>query len=159
MLPLLIVLILGILFMVAGSIGISALAGEDLQSLAPVGGLSLFLGLMCILLFALLSVPAGIVTAAAQAHVAARRSFSAAFEFGEWWQIFRQGLAQFAVAYLTILAGSFLFSILLQVAVVTIVLICILPLLMIPYSVYLLLVTNTLYAQAYATGRDALQAS
>jgi hypothetical protein len=35
--------------------------------------------------------------------------------------------------------------------------ICIVPLLMIPYSVYLLLVSNALYAQAYAKGQEALQ--
>ncbi len=136
----------------------SALADEEIRSLAPIGGMSFFVGIVLILFFALLSVPFGIISATAQAHVAARRSFSAAFEFREWWQIFRQGLAQFVIAYVTILVASFAFSLILQAAMITIVLICIIPLLMIPYSVYLLLVTSSLYAQAYAAGRETLQA-
>jgi hypothetical protein len=39
----------------------------------------------------------------------------------------------------------------------TIVLICIIPFLMIPYSAYLMLVTNTVYAQAYASGQEGIQ--
>jgi hypothetical protein len=35
---------------------------------------------------------------------------------------------------------------------------CIVPFVMIPYSVYIMLMTNTLTAQAYLAGRDALQA-
>jgi hypothetical protein len=40
----------------------------------------------------------------------------------------------------------------------TLVLMCIVPFVMIPYSVYIMLMTNTLTAQAYLAGRDALQA-
>jgi hypothetical protein len=44
-----------------------------------------------------------------------------------------------------------------QIAMVTIVLICIIPLLMIPYSTYQLLLMNAIFAQAYAMGSEQLE--
>jgi hypothetical protein len=52
---------------------------------------------------------------------------------------------------------SFLFVFVMQFAMITIILICVVPFLMIPYFAYITLVSNTIYAQAYNTGRDALQ--
>lgn len=157
MLPLVLVLACGIVSLFSGSVSFSALADEGTRALAPIGGLLFLVGMGSIMIFALLSIPYGIVTAAAQAHVASRRSFMAAFEFQQWWPVFRSGLGQFVIAYVMILIASFIFSFILQIAMVTIVLICIVPILMIPYSAYLMIVTNTLYAQAYAAGREVLQ--
>lgn len=157
MLPLFVLLGCGMATLLGGSVSFAALAEEGNQVLAPLGGLLFFVGLGSIMIFTLLSIPYGIVTAAAQAHVASKRSFTAAFEFQEWWPIFRSGLGQFAIAYVMILIASFVFSFVLQIAMVTIVLICIVPLLMIPYSAYLIIITNTFYAQAYVAGREALQ--
>lgn len=156
MLPLFLVLGFGIAALLGGSIGFASLAEEGNRVLAPVGGLLFFAGMGSIMIFALLSIPYGIVTAAAQAHVASKRSFTAAFEFQQWWPIFRSGLGQFVIAYVTILIASFVFSFVLQIAMMTIVLICIVPLIMIPFTAYIMIVTNTLYAQAYAAGREAL---
>jgi hypothetical protein len=44
-----------------------------------------------------------------------------------------------------------------QFAMLTIVLMCIVPLLMVPYMAYQILIMNSVYAQAYAAGQDALQ--
>jgi hypothetical protein len=56
------------------------------------------------------------------------------------------------------MAVSMVLTFVIQIAMVTIMLICLFPFLMAGYSAYLMLVTNTLFAQAYATGRAALQA-
>jgi hypothetical protein len=46
-----------------------------------------------------------------------------------------------------------------QVAAMTIILICIVPVIMIPYVAYQMLIMNTFFAQAYVIGRDGLQAA
>lgn len=157
MLPLLVLLGCGILSLMGGSVGFSVMVEEGYRSFGPIAGFLLLIGMGTVVIFTLLSIPYGIVTAAAQAHVATRRSFSAAFEFQQWWQVFRNGLSHFVIVYVLLLVASFLFTFMIQAAMVTIVLICIVPFLMIPYSTYLVIVTNTLYAQAYAAGRDGLQ--
>ena len=157
MLPLIVLFGVGIVAAASGSIFFSAVSKESSRSLAPVGGGFLFLGMAIILLASLLSVPYGVIASVAQAHVAAKRSFPAAFAFREWWQIFRRGWGQFVVAFAMILVASLIFGFAIQVAMITIVLICIVPLLTIPYSVYLMLITYTLYAQAHVKGQEALQ--
>jgi hypothetical protein len=159
MLPLLLFLGCGIISIVSGSIGFSTLADESTRSFAPIAGIFFFIGIILITIFSLLSLPYGIITSAAQAHVATKHSFAAAFEFKEWWPIFLKGLGQFVIAYIVIMVTSLIFVFVIQFAMITIVLMCIVPFIMIPYSAYLMLMTNTLYAQAYATGRDALQAA
>jgi hypothetical protein len=156
-LPLLILMGCGMVSIFAGSAGFAALADESSRSLAPIGGLFFFLGILIFSLFGILALPYGVILAAAQAHVAARRSFSAAFEFREWWGIFRQAIGPFIIAYIMIMVASFIFAFVMQIAMITIVLICILPFLMIPYSAYLMLITNALYSQAYATGQAGIQ--
>jgi len=39
----------------------------------------------------------------------------------------------------------------------TLILICIVPLIMIPYTAYQMLIMNTVFAQAYAVGQEGLQ--
>lgn len=157
MLPLFILMGCGILFLVSGSIGFSALADESTRAFAPVAGFVMLLGMGSTALFSLLSLPYGIVLSAAIGHVAAKGSFSAAFEFKEWWQVFRAAIGQYLIAYVVLMAASFVLVMVMQIAMITIVLICIIPLLMIPYAVYLMLITNVMYAQAYAKGLENLQ--
>lgn len=157
MLPLFLLLGVGVLFMVGGSISFAAVAEEEYRSIAAAGGILFFVGMIILLVFALLSLPYGIITAAAQAHVAAKRSFTAAFEFRQWWQIFRKALGQFMIAYLMIIVASFVLTFIVQLAMMTLVLMCIVPFIMIPYSAYIVLVTNALYAQAYTSGLEDTQ--
>jgi hypothetical protein len=97
-----------------------------------------------------------VIVSAALPHVAIKRSFQAAFEFKEWFAIFRKALGQFILGYAVIMVASFVFIMIMKVAMITLVLICILPLLMIPYAAYQMLIMNTVYAQAYAIGRKGL---
>ena len=157
MLPFFLLIGCGITSILGGTLGISALADQGVRNLGPVAGLLIFVGIFFTILASLLSLPYSIVLSAAQGHVAAKRSFAAAFEFKEWWQIFRAAIGPFVIAYAVMLIASFILAFAIQIAMITIVLICIIPLLMIPYSVYLMLVSNALYAQAYAKGQEALQ--
>jgi hypothetical protein len=157
MMPLFLLLGCGILFLLTGSIGFSALLDEGTKWFTPIAGMLLFVGMGSTMLFTLLSLPYGIVLSAAQGHVAAKRSFRAAFEFKEWWQVFRAVPGQFMLAYVVMFVASFIFTFVMQIAMITIILMCILPFLMIPYLVYSILVSNALYAQAYAKGLEKIQ--
>ena len=154
--PLFLLMGCSVIFILGGSFGFSALNDERLRSFLPAAGILFFIGILCIIIFSLLSLPISILISAATGHVAAKRSFNAAFEFREWWQIFRAAMGQFLIAYVMLLVASFILAFVIQIAMITIVLICIVPFLMIPYTVYLMLVSNALYAQAYAKGQESL---
>ncbi|MFT3895834.1 MAG: DUF4013 domain-containing protein [Anaerolineales bacterium] len=158
MLPLMILMGCGFLSFFGGSVGISALADENTRSLASLGVIFMFIGVAFFMLFSVLSLPYGILLSALAPHVATKRTFSSGFEFKEWLPIFRKALGQFLLAYALTFVVSFAFVIVMQIAMITIVLMCIVPLIMIPYSVYSLLMMNALFAQAYLAGRDALEA-
>ena len=157
MLPLFLLMGCGMLSMIGSSMFLSLLAEESTRSFAPVGGVFLFIGIAFFMLFSLLSLPYSVIISAVGPHVATKRSFMAGFEFKEWWPIFRKAIGQFILSYILTYAVSFVFVFIMQIAMITLVLMCIVPFIMIPYSVYLTLMTNTLYAQAYLAGRDALQ--
>lgn len=133
-------------------------AEENARVIAPFGVFLFFGGFAFLMLFALLSLPYSIVLSAVGPHVVTTRSFETAFRFGEWWPIFRKGFGQFLLGFAIMMGISFALTLIIQFAMLTIVLMCLVPLLMIPLTAYLTLVTNTIYAQAYLTGRDLLGA-
>jgi len=146
----------GFISIFGGSTVMAISSDKNIDVLVPVGILLFFVGFGFILLFAVLSLPYGIIISTVGPHVTTKRSFAAAFQFKEWWQIFRKGLGQFILGYAIIMILSFVFTFVIQIALITIVLMCIVPLIMIPYTAYLSLITNALFAQAYVAGRDAL---
>lgn len=155
MLPLLLLMGCGFLSMMGGSITMSIALDERANELVSIGLLFFLVGIGFMMLFSLLSLPYGIILTAIGPHVVAKRSFEAAFQFKDWWKIFRKGIGQFLLSYAVILVLSFIFVFVIQFAMITIVLMCIVPLIMIPYTAYLSLIANTLYAQAYVAGSDA----
>lgn len=155
-LPLLLIMGCGLTFMITGSVGISAFTNDNNAALAPIGLLFFFVGIGLTTLFALLSFPYGIIVSGAVPHAVANNSFVAGFNFKEWFPIFRKGLGNFILSYVFVMVVSFVFMFVIQFAMATLILICIVPFLMIPYSAYLTLVANTIYAQAYTTSRDDL---
>lgn len=157
MLPLLILMGGGFIFMMTGSISLSLVADERTSSFAPVGVVFLFIGVGLVMLFALLSLPYGIIVSAALPHAVAKNSFSAGLNIREWFPIFRKGLGNFVLGYVFVMVIAFVFMFVIQFAMLTIILMCVVPFLMIPYSAYVTLISNTIYAQAYAAGRDTLQ--
>jgi hypothetical protein len=145
---------IGFFMMFGGSIGVSLMANENLQNIAPVGILLMVLGIAFIMLFSLLSLPYAVIVSTVGPHVGATRSFESAFRFKEWWSIFRKALGQFVLAYVIAMAVAWVFTFILQIAMMTVVLICVLPFIMPPYIAYNVLLRNTLNAQAYAVGSD-----
>lgn len=156
-LPLLLLLGCGIIFMMSGSIGFGAFAYDNSDSFAPIGMLMFMLGMLFFGIFGILSLPYGVIISAALPHVAVKRSFQAAFEFKEWFAIFRRALGQFILGYAVIMIASFVLAMVMQIAMLTIILICIIPFIMIPYAAYQMLIMNTVFAQAYAMGQEPLQ--
>jgi len=157
MLPLLLFAGCGFIFAFSGSIGFAASRDQSSQAFAPIGAVLLFIGVGLIVLFAILSFPYGVIISAAVPHAVANNSFAAGFNFKEWFPIFRKGLSSFILSYLFVIVISFVLMFVIQFAMITIILMCVVPFLMIPYAAYVTLMANTIYAQAYVAGRDALQ--
>jgi len=157
MLPLLLIMGCGFIFIFSGSLGISAFASADNDSFSAFSLILFFIGLGLTMLFSVLSFPYSIIISAAVPHAVAGSSFTAGFNFREWFPIFRKGLANFILSYFLIMVTSFVFMFVIQFAMITLVLMCIIPFLMIPYTTYITLIANTIYSQAYVTGRDILE--
>jgi len=155
-LPLLLVMGCGFISMIGGSMTLSVASYENVNELLSVGILFFLFGIGFMMLFSILSLPYGVIISAVGPHVVTERSFAAAFQFKDWWKIFRKGLGQFILSYAITMALSFVFIFVMQFAMMTIVLMCVFPLVLIPYTAYITLLTNTLYAQAYLAGKDAL---
>jgi hypothetical protein len=153
-LPLLLILFGGMgLFFVFFFIGT---AQSDSHTTSPflLGGMLVFFIVMAI--FMVLAIPLGIASMAGSAHVVAKKSFSAGFAFKEWWQIFYKNLGAFLLYYIVAMAVSFVLTFALQILYLTIILICLLPIVFPVIMAYLLLIQDVLFAHAYAQGRDML---
>ena len=85
----------------------------------------------------------------AMAHLAAKGRFSAAFQFGEMWTIFKANAGGFILAWLIVYAATMAIVFVSQFLMVTVVLCLIYPLVIAAGSVYLAVVSYALYAQAY----------
>lgn len=156
-LPLFILIMFGVFSMIGGSVSMAIAADENMDGLIAPGILFFLIGMGFMMLISILSLPYGVIIGAVGPHVVAKHSFTAAFQFKEWWAVFRKALGQFILSYAIIMALSFAFIIVMQITLMTVVLMCIVPLLTIPYTAYLSLLTNTLYAQAYLAGKDTLE--
>lgn len=157
MLPLFLLMACAFIFIMSGSAGFAAFSDKHTNSFAPIAMLLFMIGFLFFGLFGVLSLPYGVIVSAALPHVAVKRSFQAAFEFKEWFSIFSKALGQFVLGYVIIMIAGFIFAFIMQIAMLTIVLICIIPLLIIPFSTYQLLVMNAVFAQAYAIGSERLE--
>lgn len=158
-LPMFVVIFLGMFAIFGGSTAMSIGFSEGSDGVGSLGMLFFLGGFFFILLFSVLSLPYAVIISAAGPHVVAKGSFEAAFHFKDWWAIFRKGLGGFILAYAINMAVSFALMFVVQLAMMTIVLICLLPVFMVPFTAYITILTNTLTAQAYLAGRDALAAN
>ena len=120
----------------------------------PLFGMMLGFGTMG--LGILLAVAVGILVPAALGHLVAKDRFSAAFQVNEWWPILRANFTGFLLAFVIIMGiftiGSFFY----QILYFTIILCCLIPLALSAYSMYLSLISMTLFAQAYSDGVQKL---
>ncbi len=155
-LPFMVVMGCGFIFMAVSS-GLFISASES-DALPVLGGFAFLLGFGIVMLIGLLAMPMGVILGAVESHVVTKQSFQAAFQFKEWGPIFRKSLVQFLLAYVIAMAANMILIFAMQIAMMTIVLLCVMPFLMMGISTYLTLVMSALFAQAYAAGRAALNA-
>ena len=158
MLPFMLVLGISVVAMASGIIATSAPINDSGQTLLPIGLPFMFVGMGLMIIFSVLTIPYSVIVSTVGPHVAVTRSFESAFHFKTWWNIFRSAIGQFVLAYIFAMAVSWVLMIVMQFAIMTIILICVVPIIMIPYTAYIALTSNALYAQAYATGLDNLKA-
>jgi hypothetical protein len=103
-----------------------------------------------------LSLALGIIVPTAELHTIAHNDFAAGFRIREWQPIFRANWSGFVLAYLVSMVAGFVLTFIVQVATITIVLICVLPFIMPAITFYITLVMYTAFAQAYKDGKDRL---
>lgn len=128
-----------------------------LQSSSNSDQLALLIPLLfglAMLLFVPLTLALGLAVPVAETHAIVHNEFAAAFRIREWWPILRSNWAGFLLAFLISYLASMVLSALVGFAVITIVLICLLPLLMPGIYAYLTLIMYALFAQAYKDGRE-----
>ena len=157
MLPIMLIVGFGILSLMSGSIAASVSISDNGQSLAPVGIPLFIVGFAVVMFFSLLALPYSVIISVVGPHVAATRSFASAFQIKDWWGIFRKALGQFILAFVITMVISWVLGFVIQIAFITIVLICIVPFILIPFTAYNLLLKSTLLAQAYVAGLDKLK--
>lgn len=155
MLPLLILMFGGMgLYFVSIFVGVATAKSSHMSSPLFLAGLAIFMITMAI--FMILVIPLGVISMVGSAHVVAQKSFSAGFAFKEWWQIFRKNIGTFIIYYLIAIAISFVLTFALQVLYITIIFICLLPIVFPAIMAYLILIQDALFAYAYTQGRDML---
>jgi hypothetical protein len=93
---------------------------------------------------------------AAEVHVTDKVEFAAAFRVREWWEIFRANWGGFLLALAIAYGINFVLTIIIQFAMLTVVLICALPIVMPGIMMYMSLVMYAAFAQAYQEGRRRL---
>ncbi len=93
-----------------------------------------------------------LIVPAAEAHVVATGELSAGFRVREWWGIFRKNIGGFVVAFMIAYGVSMITSFALQIMIFTIILLCLLPIIIPCYSMYIYIIQYTLFAQAYREG-------
>ena len=119
--------------------------------LGPFGGMALFsIGM-------LFGLALWVILPPALSHVVAKDSFSAGFQFREWWKIWRANIGGFFLAL--ILSGGLYMAwmLVMQVIYMTLILCIVLPFLLAFVSAYLTIIVFTLFAQAYKEGSIRLE--
>jgi len=149
-LPVMVIMIAGLGTYWAGMMVVAFQDDSNLINILLPILLLVFGATMCIVFP--LGIISAIVSYPASIHAVVKRRFSAGFEFRAWWPILRINLGGFFVAILMTFAISFLYSIGMQILMLTIILICLLPLLMPVVMFYMILVPELLAAQAYREG-------
>ena len=162
MLPMAIIMIIAYVFIFAGSFSTEfAEYARDPDSLLwPITYLlGSFGGTFLFGIAMLIALITGAFTPVIMGHVVAKDDFMAAFQVGEWWQIFRANTSGFLISYLILLAALFLANVAMQLLGMTIILCCVTPFLSLGLTFYIMTVGNVLFGQAYRIGVQNLESS
>ena len=84
----------------------------------------------------------------------AQGEFAAAFQVKKWWQILKKSIWGYVLTGLIVGGATYIIVFISQLMTFTIVLACLTPIVTGIFSMYLQLVSNVLYAQAYVMGVD-----
>jgi hypothetical protein len=108
-------------------------------------------------LLTIISIALGVVMPAVIGHVVATDEFGAAFRVREWWSIFRTNLAGFLIAYAVIIGLSIALNIGFTVISFTVILVCLLPIIIGPITMYIMAIYGAVFGQAYRDGVQKLK--
>jgi hypothetical protein len=159
-LPMILLFMIIFLFPFVGAIGAEFFAsmGDADELLWTITSLIGTFGWMVMFgLTLIISLLMGLITPAVVCHVIAEDDFSAAFQFSDWWKIFRANLAGFAITYLLVMGLLTLLNFFYQILAMTIVLCCLAPFILIPGTFYIMVASSALFGQAYREGVQSLQ--
>lgn len=138
-----------------------AFAAPDLEN----GNTGLFIGLFSLTMFGVfcvivpLSLALAFILPAAELHAVEQNEFAAGLRVKEWWPIFRANIGGFLAAFVVYYVLSMALALVMQIAMATLILICLMPVFIALLSAYPTLVMYALNAQAYKEGKTALQAA
>lgn len=132
------------------------LAASGDQDLEQIAVLLPILGMVVFALLMPFSLIVGLLVPLAEIHSVAKNEIAAGFQFRAWWTIFRKNFGGFLLAFAVSYGVSIVLVLITQFAMMTLVLICLLPLIMPAISMYMMLVTFTAYAMAYKSGTEQL---
>jgi len=100
-----------------------------------------------------------VIVPAAEAHTALHSDFAAGFRVREWWAVFRANWSGFLLAFIIAMVSGVVIASIVGFAMITIVLICALPLILPGISAYTTLIMYVAFAQAYKDGKNRLDSS
>jgi hypothetical protein len=123
----------------------------------PVGFLIFLVGMGISMVIGL---PLQIIIPAALSHSVAENRFMAAFQFKQWWPIFKANISGFVLSAVIPLGTTLILTFISQLFLMTMVLCLLAPIASACASIYSVLITYALYAQAYVDAvekRDELQ--
>ena len=100
----------------------------------------------------LLAFAFGLIVPAGLAHLVAKDRFAAAFQFNQWWPVFRINFTGFLIAFVISFGLLMIGTLIFQIIYFTIILCCLIPVVFCVFSMYVALVLMPLYAVAYRDG-------
>ncbi len=155
------IIFIGAYFLIFGSAITGGVLGESGgQNLRDIGSLIAVLGSMTGIGLFLLVIPilfvVALVLPVPSMHVAVTGQVGAMFRFREWWRILRADIGAWAVGYLVVIAIGMLVNVVTSIATVTIVLCLVIPVIMVVYMAYSLLITEVVFAMAYRSSTEKL---
>lgn len=104
-----------------------------------------------------LSLAIGLIVPVAEVHAVAKDDFMAGLNVREWWPIFKQNWGGFVVAMAILYGVSMVMTFAMQFLMITIILICVLPLFMAIYLMYYIVIQFALFASAYKEGEEKMK--
>jgi hypothetical protein len=107
----------------------------------------------------LLSLATGIVAIPALMHLIDNDSFGAAFHFNQWWKILRANAGGFILSYFLLFACIMVINFASSFLMMTVVLGCLYPIVLMFGSVFAGIISSALFAKAYRTGVEKLTGS